>query len=47
MPYRAWQALRNTAGLHLLTVLDKRGVRAQLGLKGRESLRPLVRLAKR
>ncbi|MFC4427213.1 tyrosine-type recombinase/integrase [Deinococcus navajonensis] len=48
--YRAWQALRNTAGLRLLTLTQKDQphsrleVQRQLGLASRESLRPLVKL---
>ncbi|MFC4640043.1 tyrosine-type recombinase/integrase [Deinococcus hohokamensis] len=50
--YRAWQALRNAAGLRLLAqpqVLkpqDRLEIQRQLGLASRESLRPLVKLSR-
>jgi integrase len=48
VPYRAWQALRNAAGVRLLGLTpDREGVQAQLGLADPESLRPLVKLSGR
>ncbi|MFC4637686.1 tyrosine-type recombinase/integrase [Deinococcus hohokamensis] len=49
--YRAWQALRNAAGVRLLQREAEAGpqtrleARRQLGLTSRESLRPLVKLS--
>ncbi|MBB5234002.1 tyrosine-type recombinase/integrase [Deinococcus budaensis] len=45
VPYRAWQALRNAAGLRLLGLVEREEAQAQLGLAGSESLRPLVKLS--
>lgn len=45
VPYRAWQALRNSAGLRLLGLVEREEAQAQLGLAGSESLRPLVKLS--
>lgn len=53
VPYRAWQALRNAAGLRLLHSTQdlqphrRLEVQRQLGLASRESLRPLVKLSGR
>lgn len=45
VPYRAWQALRNAAGLRLLGLVEREEAQVQLGLAGSESLRPLVKLS--
>lgn len=48
VPYRAWQALRNAAGVRLLSLTpDRTEIQAQLGLADPESLRPLVKLSGR
>ncbi|THF70858.1 integrase [Deinococcus sp. Arct2-2] len=44
VPYQAWQALRNAAGIRLLGLQTQLETQAYLGLAGYESLRPLVKL---
>jgi integrase len=44
VPYQAWQALRNAAGVRLLGLQTRLETQAQLGLAGYESLRPLLKL---
>lgn len=45
VPYRAWYALRNRAGLRLLeNQADPKTAERLLGLNGREALRPLVKM---
>ncbi|MFC4640322.1 hypothetical protein [Deinococcus hohokamensis] len=52
--YRAWQTLRNAAGVRLLQREQELAgpesrpeVRRQLGLTSRESIRPLVKLSRK
>ncbi|WP_216328062.1 tyrosine-type recombinase/integrase [Deinococcus aestuarii] len=43
--YKAWHALRNSAGVKMLGEQDRRSVTEALGLGGRMALRPLVKLS--
>jgi integrase len=47
VPYQAWYALRNAAGVRLLGLQTREETQTQLGLAGYESLRPLLKLSQR